>query len=386
MSLSAVIGQATALDGREAAWQATRRALERMGIRTVKVAFIVASHDFPPEQVLDGVSSLLGEIPVWGFSTTSGLSAEGQSRRSVVVALMGGSDVHAAANWWPGWGQDGSVVAREMIQDFELEQAEGSLLIATDGLAGDVEQVCAALPRGKYTLGGCLAGGTFHGTTFQLGGKQAGSGGMAAAFLTGNFAAGVGVGLAWQPVGTYFMVGKTQGTRLLTLDDHPAAEAYAHLTGYQASEWAKPPLNELIRLYPLGLEQEGSSTLLVRSPIGMESDGSLQMGTTIPEGRNAYLLIGSAERYLQASRDAAQQALNVLGKARPVLALVFSDVAGQMLLEAQPGGEVEAVQSIVGADVPVIGGYTYGQIAHAANTQTPQLLNQHIEVIVFGEL
>jgi hypothetical protein len=67
-----------------------------------------------------------------------------------------------------------------------------------------------------------------------------------------------------------------------------------------------------------------------------------------------------------------------------VLALVFADVSTQMLLEAQPGSELEAIQSVLGSQVPVVGGYTYGQIAQT-EAGVPELLNQHITVIVFGE-
>ena len=60
------------------------------------------------------------------------------------------------------------------------------------------------------------------------------------------------------------------------------------------------------------------------------------------------------------------------------------DVAWQMLLKAQPGIEIAAVQEILGDKIPIAGGYTLGQVA-STETTTPKFLNQHIVVMVFGE-
>ena len=67
-----------------------------------------------------------------------------------------------------------------------------------------------------------------------------------------------------------------------------------------------------------------------------------------------------------------------------VFALVLVDIAWQMLLKANPGAEIEAVRDILGANVPVAGGYTLGQIV-SADDAPPKFLNQHIVVIAFGE-
>jgi hypothetical protein len=56
-----------------------------------------------------------------------------------------------------------------------------------------------------------------------------------------------------------------------------------------------------------------------------------------------------------------------------------------MLLKAQPGAEIAAVQEIIGDSVPIAGGYTLGQVAIVNEEAKPKFLNQHIVVIVFGE-
>ena len=55
-----------------------------------------------------------------------------------------------------------------------------------------------------------------------------------------------------------------------------------------------------------------------------------------------------------------------------------------MLLKANPGAEIAAIQEILGEDVPIAGGYTLGQVTSDESSK-PKFLNQHIVVIAFGE-
>lgn len=115
----------------------------------------------------------------------------------------------------------------------------------------------------------------------------------------------------------------------------------------------------------------------------MEADGSFRMNATLRNdaqrqlGSQAYLLVGSLAACRQAAQTATLQAM-------AALALVLVDLAWQMLFEAQPSAEITAVQEAIGAEVPIAGGYTLGQIVPGGEG-TPQFLNQHLVVVVFGE-
>jgi hypothetical protein len=109
------------------------------------------------------------------------------------------------------------------------------------------------------------------------------------------------------------------------------------------------------------------------------------MNAAIRDGIDAYLLVGSRVACETAARNAAQQALRQLGDSKPALVLVLVDVAWQMLLKAQPGAEIAAIQEILGENVPIAGGYTLGQVTNTDENSKPKFLNQHIVVIAFGE-
>jgi hypothetical protein len=202
--------------------------------------------------------------------------------------------------------------------------------------------------------------------------------------IRGEVRVGVGYAHGWNPVGSQFRVTRSRGFWLRTLDGRPASETYAHLFGYPARDWAFPPLSHLARLYPLGVEQ--GENLIIRAPIRVEADGSFRMNAPVRDGVDAYLLVGSRVSCENAAHKAAQDALQKLEGAKPVFALVLVDLAWEMLLKSNPGSEIEAVQDILGKDIPLAGGYTLGQIVQGGESKPPQLLNQHIMVVVFGEV
>jgi len=383
MSLVSSVGVAQALDGREAGLQSAHHALNYFGATAPDFGIVIASHQYQAREVINGVSSLLGDAPIIGFSAPAGLSNQGHHPHSVIVALLGG-DFRAETHWLPGYAQSGRDTASKLMQLAAARSEEKSVLFFADGFNGDAEQFCSTIHVNGMPFAGALSSGDLHtGTTYQIAGNQTGSGGMAAAFLRGNLRVGIGFDHGWDPVGSQFRVTRSRGFWLRTLNGRPASETYAQLFGYPARDWAFPPLNHLARLYPLGVEQ--GDELVVRAPIRVEADGSFRMNANIRDGIDAFLLVGSRMACEKAARQAAQQALLQLGDARPVFALVLVDIAWQMLLKAQPGAEIAAVQEILGSSIPMAGGYTLGQIVPGTEKSSPRFLNQHIVVMAFGE-
>lgn len=383
MTLTVSVGHAQELNGREAGLQATHQALNRLGSGAPAFGFVIASQQYQARDVVSGVSSLLGDTPMIGFSSPVGLTETGLHPNSVIVALLGG-DLQAETRWLPGYAQSGRDTGAQLAAQAAEQSDTRALLFFADGFNGDADQLCTALGNGSFPLAGALSSGDLHtGLSYQIAGPQTGSGALAAAFLRGDLRVGVGSAHGWNPVGSQFRVTRSRGFWLRTLDGRPASETYAQLFGYPAREWAFPPLSHLARLYPLGVEQ--GDQLVVRAPIRVEADGSFRMNAPVRDGADAYLLVGSRVSCENAAHEAAQQALQQLEGKKPAFALVLVDIAWEMLLKSHPGSEISAVKDILGEGVPIAGGYTLGQIVPGRGSKLPQLLNQHIVVIAFAE-
>jgi hypothetical protein len=387
MPIKVAVGQAFSVEGREAVANAVYDARLTLGNAGINFAIIIASFEYDFQAIFNSAQTQIGDVPMIGFSTSGELTNNGSHRRSVVVALISDPQLECVSDWLPGFSDHSARITREMIQSLTLtSEQKGLLLLVADGLNGDYEEVVNNLPPGRYQFAGCLAGGDMRlGRTHQLGGNRHGAGGLAAAFLSGaDLKVGIGTAHGWQTVGAKFNITKVHGPWVRLLDDKPASEGYANLFGRQARDWAFPPLNTLVRLYPLGIERNGQP-LMVRTPLRVETDGSLRMNAKLEEDQVGHLLVGSRDTCVKAARQAAKDALESLDGAAPRLALVMADISWQILFQGYEGTEIAAIREILGENVPIAGGYTFGQFTHMAGAPRPEFLNQHIEVVVFGE-
>jgi hypothetical protein len=382
MAFHAAVGQAQALDGREASLQATHHALNRLGAVAPSLGIVIASHQYQARDVASGATSLLGNVPLIGFSTPAGLTGDGLHTHSVVVAVLSADDLEVSSHWLPGYAQSSRETASQLNMLAPEEEGQNVVFFA-DGFNGDAEQFCNSVSQGDFRIVGGLSSGDLHtGNTYQIAGSQNGAGALSALMFSG-LRMGVGHAHGWDPVGGQMRVTRSRGFWLRTLNARPASETYAELFGFPAREWGFPPLSHMARLYPLGMEQ--GDELIIRSPIRVEADGSFRMNASVRDGADAFVLVGSRISCQGAAQQAAQQALRELDGVKPAFALVLVDIAWQMLLKATPGAEIAAIQEIIGEDIPIAGGYTLGQIVPGVEDAPPGFLNQHIVVILFGE-
>lgn len=387
MSVNMAVGQAFSVEGREAVSNAVYQARLTLGSADIDFAVVIASFEYDFQAIFMSAQTQIGDVPLIGFSTSGELTQTGSHRRSVVVALFSGDQMDCRSAWLPGFSDNSAQVTREMIRLLSLtSEQKGLLLLVSDGLNGNYEEVVSNLPPGRYQLAGCLAGGDVRlGRTHQLAGNRSGAGGLAAAFVSGpDMKVGVGTAHGWKPVGAKFMITKVHGPWVRSLDHKTAAEGYASLFGRQARDWSFPPLNTLVRLYPLGIERNGQP-LLVRTPLRVETDGSLRMSAEVQENEVGHLLVGSREKCIEAARQAARTALENLDGAVPKLALVMADVSWQMLFQGYEGADIAAIREELGEDVLIAGGYTFGQFTHTAGAARPEFLNQHIQIVLFAD-
>jgi hypothetical protein len=386
MTIVAAVGHDQALDAREASLKAAQKALNQMGNIAPALAIVISPYRFDAQMVLGGATSLLSNIPILGFSSAAAITHSGYHTNSVVVALLGGEEILAETHWFSAYSQASADTATRIQQLIGYEQRPvKSVLAFADGLNGDTEEFCQTLSANIPIFGGLATGDIQNNIGYQFSGVQSGNGGMASAFLRGDYKVGIGYGHGWSPIGNHFRVTRSRGFWLRTLDGRPASEAYAQLFGHTPRDWAFPPLNYTTRLYPLGFEQPNSKEMQIRAPLRVEADGSFRMNAPMRDGSDAYLMVGNPSACLQAAKKATEQALLGLEGAKPVFALALVDISWQMLLQARPGAEIKAIQEVLGEQVAIAGGYTLGQIAPARHAnETPQFLNQHFMIALFG--
>ncbi len=379
-------GWAGGLVGKSAAQEAAQSALKMLTITPPVFGVVLVSYEVELQEVMAGITEMLPNIPLWGFSSYR-LIASPQLHPRVVVGLFAGSGMTARPLWFPAYSQDSIGTALEFSRILQDSYAFNSVILAADGVKGNAAPICAAFEGGNLQIAGCLAGGDYHqAKTYQIGGRNSGSGALSALLLGGNLMLGAGTGHGWKEIGLHYTVTRSRDMWVQGLDGVSPAEIYSRVFQYPPREWAFPPLNDLVRLYPLGEEiYPGSEQLILHAPLHVEVDGSFRMNVPLAEGQVVRIMIGDAEACLDAARSAAKQAAQALNGAKPLVGMVLLDQAWQFMFESQPARVLETVQAEL-PGIPLVGAYTLGQISRLEPASLPVVFNQNIQVVLLGEL
>lgn len=389
MTLKAVIGSTHSIEPREAGSNTARQVFDQPGQGDGILGILFVSGNLAFNQVLNGVATLLGGIPIIGCSVAAGITQHGLLEHGAQLALLTGEGVEVAVNWQPEFNEDSETASRSLLTELKYD-GSGSFFVCADGFGGDAGKLAEIMPEQKDGFAGVLAASDIRlARSFQAAGGLHGFGGIAGAVMRGNLVMGAGQAHGWLPSGAYFKLTGVNGPFIVEMDNKSPASAYASLFGYAPEDWTSPPLDQLVRMYPLGIERGADLPLLVRSPLRMEINGLLRMHTPVREGELAHVMVGSAEACVRAVEKAAREALAQLHGAQPVCGLVLVDVAWRQILQSRVGIELQAVRRVLEAEnievqsVPLMGAYVYGQFGRG-QASSPELFNQHVQVVLFG--
>ncbi|MCH8048521.1 FIST C-terminal domain-containing protein, partial [Patescibacteria group bacterium] len=253
------------------------------------------------------------------------------------------------------------------------ENAKGPLkvfLMFPDVLTGNgadiVRGVLDVLGEHFVVLGGAAGDDFLFEKTYQYKDGEVVSGAVAGLGISGDFVMGAGVRHGWMPIGSPMIVTKSKGSVVYELDNKPAIRIYEDYFGEErAKDLKTEPLARLAITYPLGIKVSGLDEYLIRDPITADENGAITCAAEIPEGSEVRLMIGSKEKAIEAAQDAARKLMKDFQekKAKPKFVLMFNCIAREKLFAQKANDEIQAVMKIIGNDVPLLGFYTYGEIA-----------------------
>jgi hypothetical protein len=371
----------SSLAGREA----VADALDGHQDAALLVVFFSSSHD--AHALLAGIRAVAPGVPLIGCSTSGEIAADGPGDAGVVVMALGGAGFQVRTSsadvTHAGLRRGGEQVAAAADS---LTAAHRSLVLLSDGLAGDQEE----LVRGVYgvlgasvpIVGGCAGDDLQMTRTTQLHDDQVLTGSVVAAALGSDAPFGIGVSHGWRRFGEPMLVTDSRENRVLSLDDEPALDVYLRRLAAPAEAWTDPAAFTRFALtHPLGLSRRRGEHVRFVAEADFR-DRSLGCVAHVPRGGLAWFMEGDADSVLAATDAACAEALSPLQGAPPVGLLAFDCIARRGVLE--PGGlgrEIDRLSSSA-AGAPVAGFYTYGEIARTSGTSG--FHNQTLVVLAVG--
>jgi hypothetical protein len=232
----------------------------------------------------------------------------------------------------------------------------------TGGLAGDAARFKATYTglNAVPTEGNVIAIG-FYGADIRIGHGSVGG---------------------WDEFGHERIVTKADKNVLYEIDNKSALNLYKEYLGDYAAELPGSAL-----LFPLSLRKSGADTPVVRTILAIdEAENSMTFAGNMPEGSKVRLMKANFDKLIDGSTNAAESSYIGLTGNKPELAILISCVGRKLILQQRIDEEVEAAREIFGADVPITGFYSYGEISPFTPTAKCELHNQTMTITTFYEV
>ena len=260
-----------------------------------------------------------------------------------------------------------------------------AVLIISDGSFINGSELVSGLNANKPThvsITGGLAGDAARFQKTLVGLNQTASEGkiVAIGFYGKNIIVGHSSFGGWDEFGRERIVTKSEKNVLFELDNENALDLYKEYLGPYVDELPGSAL-----LFPLSIREDKSNTNLVRTILSVnETDKSMTFAGNLPVGSKVRLMKANFEKLINASTNAAKEAIFEADKA-PQLAILISCVGRKLILQERTIEEVEAAKNIFGNTTTITGFYSYGEISPFNQNTNCELHNQTMTITTFTE-
>ena len=255
---------------------------------------------------------------------------------------------------------DGSLVNGSDLVDGLNESLKDKILI-TGGLAGDGAEFVSTLTglNNKPEEGLIVAIGFYGKNLIVKNGSEAG----------------------WEIFGVEKSITKSEANKLYELNNQNCLDMYKRYLGDASSKLPSAALN-----FPLAVLLPGNSKTVVRTILAIsEEEKSMTFAGNMPEGSIVRFMKTNFNSLIASAATAAEKTIEN-NKKEPDFALLVSCVGRKIVLGTRTQEEVDAVNQIFNENTPMLGLYSYGEIAPLANEKETALHNQTMTITTFYEI
>ncbi|MGB6067199.1 MAG: FIST N-terminal domain-containing protein [Desulfomonilaceae bacterium] len=361
--------------------------LERLDGQAPSVCWLFSTPSQELKGLVRGVVRSVGNSHLLGCTTDAEISTAGLSTGSVVLCGVATDQIRfhfaSAKRLHQDSGRAGKRLAKQLPSTVRYVQ------IFSDGLTGNgcalLRGLSSALGRHVPVAGGTAGDAGAFRSTSQFFGTKLFSDSVVAVGFEGDFAIGMGVQSGWSPIGIAKKVTKASGNIVYELNGQPALEVYERFLGKHADKLPAVGVE-----YPLGLvhKLEGATEEeyhILRATMAVNrEDGSIAFAGEIPEGSMVRLTCGDHASILEAAERAACLAITELENRSPAIAFFYSCMARRIVLGRRTKEEIDRIRLAVGAELPIVGFYTYGEFCRVACNGPNLFHNETASVSVIG--
>lgn len=350
-------------------------ALEKTNGRADAV-FVFGAIKYDQQAMIDGVNSVIPSAVLVGCSTDGEIVTDGYMEDSVSLLILNSDEYSFSVGYGLNAHHDARKTAQDAVNMALDHLPEGKLsggqtqrsapticFLFGDGTKAngvDLVKGARAMLGNEFNIVGGLAGDGFKfEKTYQYCNDQVITDGGVSLLITGDINVATGVRHGWTFIGSERRVTKAQGNVVYELDGESVFGIYEDYLGERAEE-----LPGVAFEFPFGVIDENKQEYL-RCPVGVDREsGTITFAGEVPVGATIRMTTGTTIDAIKAAREASEYALSELGQKglTPAVAFVFNCCARKKVFGRRTQKEIDAIQGILGENVPMIGFYTYGEI------------------------
>jgi hypothetical protein len=380
------VGKSSATDARVAAREAVREALE--GAEAPVFALVFSTDQYDHELLATSLSAELGDVPWAGCCTAGVFAGNTLLTQGLAIGVISSSDLRVGVGIGGPVSVDGRMAGQTAVAAAIAAVGGTSagrhraMIVLPDALTGNAVDVvrgaAAEAGTGISWAGGGAGDNLRFVQTAQYAHGRAFHDRAIAIFIDANRPFGSGLRHGWRPYGAPTTVTKTQGARVQSLDYESAFDVYRRTVERRGDKVTLDSFAAFSMTHPLGIPQADGEHV-IRDPLAVEDDGSLRFIAEVPDGSIVRVMEGDRNALIAAALAAATDARTALG-GEMAGAFVFDCISRSMILEGEIKDELAALQEGLGANVPMIGCLTFGEVG-GSGTGVPQFHNKTAVVL-----
>lgn len=192
---------------------------------------------------------------------------------------------------------------------------------------------------------------------------------------------GFGCEGGWTDFGPEREVTQSNKNVVYKIGDHLALDLYKEYLGQYANDLPGSAL-----YFPLSMKENEMASPVVRTILSInEEEKSMTFAGNIPEGATVKLMKGNFDKLIDASYNAATNAIKEVA-APAQLVFAVSCVGRNIVLDNRIEEEIEIIKDINGKDSCLFGFYSYGEISPVVKHKPCELHNQTISITALYEI
>ena len=372
------LGYSTLEDPYSAGLEAVREAISNSGEPSFIILFVTFNYD--PYEVFRGIKEVAGDSKLIGATSECIILQDMLIARGVSALAINGKEIKVVT-----FSQN-----EELEDDRELGRIAGESLLKSNLDKGlvitffvnslvDVSKMLYGLyntmgTKFRYIGGGCgRRPGASYAYTFT---EQGVNKGPLVAGLVDGIDVSTAIGHGFNSIKEPLIITETARNKIVEIDGISALESYVKRFNFVPN---RDPLSQIV-LHPLGFPNL-SGEYIIRDPVRINKDGSIEFPTDIPKGAVGYVMDGRVDRLIKNTCLIAKKALE--GLTDPGFVLVFDCISRHSLMREKFRLELESIKDVVGSDIPITGMLSWGEIGSFKSS--PMYHNKTTVIAVAGK-